>query len=420
MTKPGAIRISIDLLRPGVSCSYPIENDSGLLLIGAGTRITEQLISSLRERGIDELEVHENDLSALTGKSHKRSVAASEPKKDIRFTGTWEPNIPFSDMLVDRGGQPLDPKRTNSLKQGLSSAKSRFDQIGKMLSDRDLHSIDSVSVISDAFARSMLDDYDQTVGVIGTPTSDQDITNRSVRMSVIAMAVGVELGLDGPSVLELGLTGLLHDIGLMLLDPAFRDPSIQMNEAMRWEYEKHPITTAESIAHISEIPHTVSLAVQQVHEQYDGSGYPRGFRGQRIHQYARILNVVDAYLQLISPSSNRCGILPHDALGLMLHHAGRGIFDPTVIRAFLRTESLFPLGSNVELRNGARATVVRRIADNYATPVLACDERGLLNSNEVENQIIRPVSLESIEQMRIPVSDMGSIQWDLPTGLLMV
>ena len=42
--------------------------------------------------------------------------------------------------------------------------------------------------------------------------------------------------------------------------------------------------------------------MEQVHEQFDGSGYPRGVKSHRIHNYARILNVVDSYLQLIFPN----------------------------------------------------------------------------------------------------------------------
>ena len=61
---------------------------------------------------------------------------------------------------------------------------------------------------------------------------------------------------------------------------------------------------------------------------------------------------------------------PHDALGLLLHQAGRGLFDPRVIKAFLHIESLYPLGSIVELASGEMARVIRRPRSGFADPVL--------------------------------------------------
>ena len=59
--------------------------------------------------------------------------------------------------------------------------------------------------------------------------------------------------------------------------------------------------------------------------------------------------MIDSYLQLIFQANERRGIIHHEALGLLLHQAGRGLFDPRVIKAFLYIESLYPLGSIVEL-----------------------------------------------------------------------
>ncbi|WP_197231621.1 HD-GYP domain-containing protein [Novipirellula artificiosorum] len=418
----GSVSVSVDQLRPGVTCSHAIEDDAGILLLGSGTRITEQVIAGLLDRNVSSIEVHPSDLAALTGNPRSGAKAAAKPQRETPsgFTGVWEPNVALKEFLINRFDEPLSEKRTASLQRGLVGARARFDQLQQMLLDHDAHSINPITTISEAYARAMLDDHDQTVGVIGGPDANHDLTRRSVRFAVLGMAVGTEMGLDGPTTLEIGLTGLLHDIGLLVMDPKLRDPSSNLSSEDRWEYEKHPLISKDSIANLRDIPHSVQLAIQQVHEQFDGSGFPRALRGPRIHLYARVLNVVDAYLQLTTPASNRCAILPHDALGLILHHAGRGIFDPQVIRAFLKTESMFPLGSLVELRSGQQATVIRRSPDNYAAPVLVDADGERLDATVQENQIARPLAVPGIPQMRVPVSQMASITWNVAENLLMV
>ena len=56
MAQLNTVTISIDDLRVGATCSHPVEGDGGVLLLGARSRISQQIIAGLRERGIDSIE----------------------------------------------------------------------------------------------------------------------------------------------------------------------------------------------------------------------------------------------------------------------------------------------------------------------------------------------------------------------------
>lgn len=230
-------------------------------------------------------------------------------------------------------------------------------------------------------------------------------------MSVLGMAIAVELGLSGQQTLEVGTVGLLHDVGLNVMDSKYSKPVELMSDTERWEYQKHPLISIACIADVMDMPHSVQMAIQQVHEQFDGSGYPRGVKGQRIHTYARILNVVDSYLQLTSATPLRLAILPHDAIGLMLHQASRGLFDPKVMRAFLNIETLFPLGSMVELSSGELAQVIRRPRTGFAAPVLLGSDGNRIELESTSVQVVRPVCDPGIEQMRLTPEVMQGSDW---------
>lgn len=411
MAHSQTVSVSIDDLRVGSSCSHPVEGEAGVLLLGANTQITAHVINGLRERGIDSIEVHPSDLASLRGSGNSKPKSAAKRDRPGSGNGEWLPSLPVKDLLVDRHDEDLSDERTQRLKRGMGIAKSQFEQLKKMVDSDHLRSVEQLAMVSDVYARAMVDDHDQTVGVIGRSTTISDLAERSVRMSVIGMAVGIELGLDGPQTLEIGMAGLLHDVGVYAMDPKFMQPTQRLSDSDLWEYQKHPLISLRCIQEVMEVPHSVQLTVQQVHEQFNGTGYPRGIKGQRIHLYARILNVVDTYLQLTSATADRKAIVPHDALGLILHQAGKGMFDPQVIRAFLNTETMFPLGSMVELENGVLAQVIRRPKSGFAAPVLRGSDGARIDLESSGLEIARPVCDPHMDEMRLTSEMMQDARW---------
>jgi HD-GYP domain-containing protein (c-di-GMP phosphodiesterase class II) len=405
------ISIPIDEISLGVSCSRPIVDESDVLLVGANTRITEHVISGLRDRGINSIEVDPRDVASLKG------VKRVKRKKilDSRQSRAAMLSRPLKNRLVNRFEECLNPERGKVIEARLMEASKQIDLIRNQLCTQSLRSVSSLVNLSDQYVDSLVDDQDHAVGILGSSLEDEQLSRRSTRLSVLGMAVAAEVGLNGHKTIEVGLTGLLHDIGLMVMDQSLRQPYEWMSDDERWEYQKHPLVAAACVKNMMEVPHNVLLAMTQLHEQCDGTGFPRGLRKSRIHHYARILNVVDSYLSLTSRSCHRPALVPHDALAFILHQAAKGIFDPEVTRAFLRVESLFPLGCQVELSNGEAATVIRRPKTGFSEPVVSdCDG----NRIELENadvRIVRPIINDDSAAVRMTQELMKEIQWSPPT-----
>jgi HD-GYP domain-containing protein (c-di-GMP phosphodiesterase class II) len=404
------VPLSIDELRVGVTCSHPVEGDHGVLLLGSNTRINQQVITGLRDRGIRSIEVDPRDLAAMRGgtTAKRRTVTSA---RDRGGADQWIRSKPVKDLLVDRHEEALSVERTKRLEGAMSHAKKRMETLRESVASQTIRSVSQLVEVSDGYARSIVDDHDQTVGVVGKNIESDDLSERSVRLSTLGMAVAIEMGLDGLQMMEIGISGLLHDIGLYAMDPMFVQCERQLTAAEWWEYKKHPNVSADCVSDAIDVSESVQLTIEQVHEQQDGSGYPRGVKGQRIHMNARILNVVDVYLRLTTTSSHRSGIVPHDAMGLILHLASRGLFDPQVIRAFLSIETLFPLGSSVELSSGQHAQVVRRPRAGFAAPVLYSDDGDRIEMESTNLEIVRPLCDQEAGQVRMMRDDMLDSTW---------
>lgn len=411
------VSISIDQLRVGVTSSHPLEDENGLLLLSENTCITEQLINGMRERGIDSIQVDARDVDALCGGAKKPKARISRESDRDDSENRWVHSKPVKDMLIDRHDEGLDEHRGEQLTRAMGMAKRRIDELRAEMLQEKIRSVGAVTQISDVYAHSMVDDHDQTLGSLSAAVHVDNPNERSLRMAVLGMAIAIELGHDGFQTLEVGMAGMLHDVGLYSMNEKYHQPIELLNEADRWEYRKHPLLSIVCLSDVMDLPHSVKLAIQQVHEQFDGSGYPRGMRGRRIHAYARILNVVDTYLQLTSPTPQRYAIVPHDALGFMLHQASRGMFDPQVMRAFLGISTLFPLGSLVELNNGDIARVIRRPREGFAAPVLlGSDGNRIVMEEEPDIQVIRPACEPDTSQIRLTTDMMQSATWHPSTN----
>jgi HD-GYP domain-containing protein (c-di-GMP phosphodiesterase class II) len=403
----GLVGINLEELCVGTVCKHPVEDRRGLLLLGANASITSDVINNLRDREVAELRIDSRDVEAICVEDASPVALTLESVRKERIAKA----TPVKDLLVDRYDEPLSVERATELEEGMLLAKAHFEVMREQLSDNVVLATDGFVEITNSYARSMVEDHDQTVGMVGAAAASCDVDDRSVRMAVLGMAVATQMGLTGQQILELGLTALLHDIGFNLMGPSANKPVELMSEAELWEYRKHPIISVSCVAEVPQVSEGIQIAMEQVHEQFDGSGYPRGVKSHRIHNYARILNVVDSYLQLIFPTNERRGIIPHDALGLLLHQAGRGLFDPRVIKAFLHMESLYPLGSIVELASGEMARVIRRPRTGFADPVLQSTEGQRIDLGLGEATVVRPVCDPEVDQIRLSPQVLETVLW---------
>jgi HD-GYP domain-containing protein (c-di-GMP phosphodiesterase class II) len=403
----GIVGITLEELCIGSVCKHPVEDRRGLLLLGANASITSDVIKNLRDREVAELRIDSRDVASICVDGVSPIALTPEHERKERIAKA----TPVKDLLIDRHDESLSLVLSQELDENMLLARTHFDVMREQLMDNVLLGTDGMMEIANNYARCMVDDHDQTVGEVGAASASCDVDDRTVRMAVLGMAVATQMGLTGQQILELGLTALLHDIGFHLMGDAANKPVGLMNEAELWEYRKHPLVSVSCVSEVPHISEGIQLAMEQVHEQFDGSGYPRGVKSHRIHNYARILNVVDAYLQLIFPTNDRRGIIPHDALGVLLHQAGHGLFDPRVIKAFLYIESLYPLGSKVELATGETARVIRRPKKGFAKPVLLSAEGQRIDLGLGKATVVRPVCDPDVDQIRLSPEILGNVLW---------
>lgn len=163
-------------------------------------------------------------------------------------------------------------------------------------------------------------------------TRDFETHGHSERVVTFSLRLGHELGLDKDALRDLELGALLHDIGKIgVPDAILRKPAKLTEE--EWDKMKlHPIHGQQILRNIKFLEGAAKV-VSQHHEQWDGSGYPYGLRGEDIDVGARIFAVVDAFDAMISDRVYRKG-RPYEAALEELERCSGQQFDPLIVEAF--------------------------------------------------------------------------------------
>ncbi|HEY0428918.1 MAG TPA: HD domain-containing phosphohydrolase [Pyrinomonadaceae bacterium] len=163
-------------------------------------------------------------------------------------------------------------------------------------------------------------------------TRDFETHGHSERVVTFSLRLGHELGLDKEAMRDLELGALLHDIGKIgVPDAVLRKPA-KLN-AEEWKKMRlHPLHGQKILRNIKFLEGAARVVCQH-HEQWDGSGYPYGLRGEDIDIGARIFAVVDAFDAMISDRVYRKGRPYEDALEELERCSGQQ-FDPLIVEAF--------------------------------------------------------------------------------------
>ena len=155
------------------------------------------------------------------------------------------------------------------------------------------------------------------------------------RVQRYTMALAEAIGIKEERQLDaIRAAALLHDTGKLAVPEYILNKPGPLTAAEFERMKVHADVGADILKSIS-FPYPVEPIVRHHHEQWDGSGYPAGLRGQEIPLGARILSVVDCYDALTSDRPYRPRMSRQQAEQVLIERRGRA-YDPWVVDQFLK------------------------------------------------------------------------------------
>ncbi|HWP35509.1 MAG TPA: HD-GYP domain-containing protein [Thermodesulfobacteriota bacterium] len=204
----------------------------------------------------------------------------------------------------------------------------------------------------------ILRDRDVLLGLTMLKNYDDYTYNHSVNVCILSLALGERLRFDRDQLTQVGIAGLLHDIGkTSLCLQLIRKPGKLSQEEFD-EIKKHPTAGAKILKRMAGIHPEAVLAVLQHHLRFNRSGYPRLPDHVRVTPLSYVVAIADTYDALTTIRSYQPSHQPRDALEIMAELAGTDL-EPRYFKTFTEMLGIYPVGTLVRLDTNEIALVVR-------------------------------------------------------------
>lgn len=155
----------------------------------------------------------------------------------------------------------------------------------------------------------------------------------SQRVGLLCKMIGKAYDLNDDQIKELETAGELHDIGKIILDEAILNKSCKLTEFEMAQIRKHPETGYRLLGNSNEF-YKISEFVLDHHESWDGTGYPKGLKGEDIHWQARVISIADSYDAMTSERPYKKALSESEAVDEIKKHSGVQ-FDPDISIVFV-------------------------------------------------------------------------------------
>ena len=361
--------ITADSLHENLTFTGDLMIDSTFVLLPQTAPVTNELIKALREWEFDSFYC-EGNLSLGGDIGISVSTGTDEKKEDLNA-----PKI----------GESLKAAIERSKNIQLdNSDKARMDMVQKVYEEY-MNYIESVFTHYATHKEIDQDDLSETVKELCVfikenkrfilrvnpaegATEKNFLVTHSMRTTVLAIAIALQLHMPLSKMVDLGVTSILHEIGMLRLPPQIYMTDKKLTPGERSQILKHPVLGYTIVKDLN-FPLNIQLGVLEHHEKENGTGYPQKKSGDKISNNAKIISVACSYEAISSSRSYKTGRSTFEAIVELLQNRERS-YDDSIIRALLYTVSLFPIGSYVYLSNRKIAQVIDTNPDNPKTPII--------------------------------------------------
>ncbi|HEX6463327.1 MAG TPA: HD domain-containing phosphohydrolase [Vicinamibacterales bacterium] len=255
-----------------------------------------------------------------------------------------------------------------------------------------------------------------TVETLATAIDAKDeVTHDHVRrVQQGTLALACELGVTDPDLLKgIEAGALLHDTGKIAVPEHILNKPGRLTKAEFEKMKRHAPIGAQILSSI-EFPYPVVPIVRHHHENWDGTGYPDGLKGEAIPIGARILSVVDCFDALTSDRPYRRRMTEEQALAIITERRGT-MYDPTIVDAFVAAyQRIMPAASSMP-HPAAKAIGEARSLDREeprSEPAPVAHDAG------VTDALLAVTSLSRAVEGNARLADVGALLWMIVPQIL--
>lgn len=226
------------------------------------------------------------------------------------------------------------------------------------------------------------------LALLGSMKEDEPyMFTHPVHVAFVSFVIGKWMKLNKSEISNLVFTGMVHDIGKAKISDKLLNKTEPLTDREMATMRTHTIMGYKILASLNVHDPQVLLGVLFHHERQDGTGYPKGLKGDQISLFGKIIAVADIYDAITSTKPYRIKSSPFRAVE-EIQDSSFGRLDPKVCQAFLVNICNFYFGSTVRLSNEQIGEIVYVNPEEKTRPVIRCNNEFINLAQKRELQII--------------------------------
>lgn len=270
----------------------------------------------------------------------------------------------------------MDPNHKIAPPSDVIEERTRINAIGAVyntfqsIEENGTLDVPALQKVTDAIVFDLFNSHDNLVQLTDIRTHDAYTFAHSVNVAVLSAMIGMLCHYSKKMLSIITLGGLLHDLGKIEVHRDILNKNRSLSASEFDIMRKHPANGARRILKTNDLPKTNILAAiaGQHHEHIDGTGYPRGIKGEEIHRFAKIAAIADVYDALTSERPYKKAYMPNIAYNIM-HNINKGQFDHELLETFFNNVAIYPEGTVLKTTYGF-AVVKESKFGRTTTPVI--------------------------------------------------
>jgi len=329
-------KLGYGTLQLGEQVPWAVYDNNGILLLEKGEVVeTESQLETLISRGIYLADDDVEDDSSTGNDGSNTGDDDSGQAESVQARKSLNPFAELQQWLVD------------------------FDRSMFLLSERRPESEVAVRLLAHRIISLGEDDADACLAMLHCHSVEPTPALHSLFYATLTTLVGRSLEFSSLTLEGMVAAAITANVSLLPYQEKLNQSSRGLTDKLREIINKHPLLSATLMRQCGVADERWLQAIEQHHENDDGSGYPRGLKKDQLLTEARLISLAEKYTALVTVRGYRQRLLPHEALREILLNNTQDRLDP-LYQIFCREVSRHPPGSFVKLANGETAIVIRR------------------------------------------------------------
>ena len=322
-----------------------ISDSQGRLLLTSGSRIKLSYLNKLEEQGLSSIYIEDKISEGIIAEG----IICEETKQ-------------LAKIIIE-----------NEMKRFLKSKEIDSETIKK---------------VSSVLVNEILLNRIELINLKDIKLKDEYIFSHSINVCAITIFICKKMGFEHSKIHGIASGALLHDFGKLLIPKEILSKQGKLTNEEFSEMKKHPKYGYEAIKDDALITPTTKVIVYMHHERIDGSGYPNGLMGSKIHDSAKLCSICNTFDSMTSDKPYRKAYTISDTVEYLYSTAGI-YYEKNYIHEFLKYTPIYPVGMIVLLSNSIVGVIVKNNIESLIRPVV----RLLYNPHSRIKYVNREVNL---------------------------